>query len=109
MILNPPTFYILFVHTERVNSLQRRNMLPIAGPKAPPKLKAKLRERQVESRAARSVTADSRVINWDRNPKWKVKIERWLLNEKYGNNFVEKMHFKLLHVIAGHLSLFHHI
>jgi hypothetical protein len=31
------------------------------------------------------------------------------LNEKYGNNFVEKMHFKLLHVIAGHLSLFHHI
>jgi len=50
------------IFQERLNSLQRRNILPIAGKNITSNLKKKLREKHVEKRSVKGVTANSRVI-----------------------------------------------
>jgi len=47
---------------ERVKSLQKRNILPVAGARSKPKLKAKLRSKNVEKREVKKIVKGSRVI-----------------------------------------------
>jgi len=47
---------------ERVKSLQKRNILPVAGERPKPKLKAKLRAKKVEKREVKKIVKGSRVI-----------------------------------------------
>uniref|UniRef100_A0A914HZG1 Ribosome biogenesis protein NOP53 n=1 Tax=Globodera rostochiensis TaxID=31243 RepID=A0A914HZG1_GLORO len=47
---------------ERLKSLQRRNILPIAGEKQQPNLKARLKFKLVEKRSVKEVNEESRVI-----------------------------------------------
>uniref|UniRef100_A0A183CBA2 Ribosome biogenesis protein NOP53 n=1 Tax=Globodera pallida TaxID=36090 RepID=A0A183CBA2_GLOPA len=47
---------------ERLKSLQRRNILPIAGDKQQPNLKARLKFKLVEKRSVKEVNEESRVI-----------------------------------------------
>ena len=48
--------------SERVKSLQKRNILPVAGERLKPKLKAKLRAKKVEKREMKKIVKGSRVI-----------------------------------------------
>lgn len=48
--------------SERVKSLQKRNILPVAGERPKPKLKAKLRSKKVEKREVKKIVKGSRVI-----------------------------------------------
>jgi hypothetical protein len=85
--------YKIFV-LERVSSLQRRNILPIAGQRERPALKRKLREKLVEKRIVRErpVTAESRVINWKRSEKDKSDKEiYWLSQIWISNCFVHSL------------------